>query len=249
LTSITIVTPTLNAAQYLRDCLSSVAAQDCEHVEHLIVDGGSVDATQSIAESSHATYLELHGGGQAAAVNAGVREARNPIVGWLNADDIYQPGALQHVLELFHAEPELDMVYGDCLVIDAMCRPLWLIQPGDYDFDRLLRRGNYLAQPSVFFRRRVFEEVGYLDESLHFGMDYELWLRLRDVPKVYTPRVLAAFRWHEQSKTAQNLGANWSELLAIVRRYGGSWTPALVWSYARARVTAARLDVKSKLHA
>jgi GT2 family glycosyltransferase len=109
-----------------------------------------------------------------------------------------------------------------------------------YDFERLLRRGNTLAQPAVFLRRRVFDRVGYLDESLHYGMDYELWLRLRDLQVEYLPRVLAAFRWHRASKTANGNAANWRELLVIVRRHGGGWTPRLMWLFARARFTLAR---------
>ena len=138
-------------------------------------------------------------------------------------------------------------MFGDCAVIDAHGKQLWRIQPGPYDFQRLLRRGNTLAQPAVFFHKRVFEAVGYLDEALDFGMDHELWLRLRHVHVEYVPRVLAAFRWHAASKKATKSHANWVELLRIVRRHGGGWTPWLVWLYARARFTLARQRVAGRL--
>jgi GT2 family glycosyltransferase len=129
-------------------------------------------------------------------------------------------------------------------VIGETGEPLWRVRPGAYDFDRLLRRGNSLAQPAVFLRRRVFDQVGYLDESLDYGMDYELWLRLRGLQVAYVPRTLAAFRWHPYSKSATSNAANWQELLTIVRRHGGGWTPQLVWLFARARFTAARQQLK-----
>ena len=93
----------------------------------------------------------------------------------------------------------------------------------------------------------MFDQVGYLDESLDFAMDYELWLRLRRLNVAYVPRVLAVFRWHARSKTATNLEANWRELLRIVRCHGGGWTPPLIWSYIRARLALARQRLTTKL--
>ncbi|MGI9147971.1 MAG: hypothetical protein ACR2IK_15695 [Chloroflexota bacterium] len=90
------------------------------------------------------------------------------------------------------------------------------------------------------------EPVGYLDDTLDFGMDYELWLRLRRLNVGYIPRVLAAFRWHSASKTATNLHASWDELLRIVRCHGGGWTPHLAWLYARAHFTLARQQLAGR---
>jgi glycosyltransferase involved in cell wall biosynthesis len=245
--SITIVTPTLNAALYLEQCLTSIQVQGCADLEHLVVDGGSTDATEQIIRASTAHWLPLPGLRQSAAINAGLRAASGEIVAWLNADDLYEPGALRYVQERFAADPQLDVLLGDCMVIDEYGKSLSRLSPGPYDFDRLLRHGNSIGQPAVFLRRRVFQQVGYLDEALDLGMDYDLWLRLRNTRTTYVPRVLASFRWHTGSKTATNLYANWHELLIIVRRYGGDWTPALAWSYARARLTAARMRVTERL--
>jgi hypothetical protein len=104
----------------------------------------------------------------------------------------------------------------------------------------LLRRGNYLAQPAVFFRRGIFADLGYLDESLDYGMDYDLWLRLRGTRVVYVPRTLASFRWHPDSKSSSGQLRSWNEFLLIVRRHGGGWTPEIAWAYARCLVTVAR---------
>jgi glycosyltransferase involved in cell wall biosynthesis len=245
--SISIVTPTLNAEQFLAECLHSVECQAFPNLEHLVVDGGSTDSTEQIVSGSAAQWLSRPGLKQAAAINVGLRAAQGDIVAWLNADDLYTAGSLAYVANRFCAEPELDLVYGDCVVIDAQGKSVSMLRPGAYDFGRLLRRGNSVAQPAVFLRRRVFEVVGYLDETLDFGMDYELWLRARELHVAYIPQVLAAFRWHRTSKSATNLAGNWDELLRIVRRHGGGWTPALAWSFARARMTLARQRLTARL--
>jgi glycosyltransferase involved in cell wall biosynthesis len=238
--TISIVTPTLNAERYLAQTLASIRAQAWTRLEHLVVDGGSSDATEQLVRASGAIWLSRPGLKQTAAINTGLRLARGDIVAWLNADDLYVPGSVAYVAAQFAAAPELDIVFGDCDVIDADGNQLWRIRPGPYDFQHLLGRGNSMAQPAVFLRKRVFEQVGYLDETLDFGMDFDLWLRLKGRQVAYVPRVLAAFRWHATSKTATNVLGNWDELLTIVRRHGGNWTLPLAWSYARARLTQAR---------
>jgi glycosyltransferase involved in cell wall biosynthesis len=238
--AVSIVTPTLNAERYIAECLSSVRAQHYASLEHLVVDGGSTDRTPEIVLQSGAAWLSRPGLRQAAAINAGLRIARGDLVAWLNADDLYMPGSLERVVREFSTDQYLDVLYGDCDVIGSRGEWLWRERPGPYDFGRLLRGGNSVAQPAVFLRKRVFERLGYLDESLDYGMDYEMWLRMRGTPVKYVPNVLAAFRWHGASKTASNSSASWQELLAIVRRYGGGWTPQLVWAFARARVTQVR---------
>lgn len=244
--SVTIVTPTLNAAKYLPDCLRSVRDQNYPLLEHIFVDGGSIDATSELVGQSGAEWLSRPGLKQSAALNVGFQAARGEVVAWLNADDMLAPDALHVVDSEFSRSPELDVLMGDCVVVDALNRPLWTIRPGAYDFHRLLTKGNYIGQPAVFLRKPVFDDVGYLDERLDYGMDYDLWLRLARRTIKYTPRSLAKFRWHGESKTATNLDANWHELLRIVRHHGGGWTRELVWSYVRARLTLGRDHLRSR---
>jgi glycosyltransferase involved in cell wall biosynthesis len=239
--SISIVTPTLNAEKWLPACLANVAAQGYPYVEHIVVDGGSRDATAAIARSAPGVVLlDRPGSNQANAINQGFRAAHGDVLAWLNADDEYTPGALPRVGAQFGAQSDLDALYGDCDVVDSGTRLLWRERPGPYDFQRLLRRGNYLAQPAVFLHRRVFETLGYLDESLEYGMDFELWLRMRECQVKYVPEVLALYRWHPTSKTAVNQFGSWGELLRVVHRYGGGWTPALAWNFTRMLLTLGR---------
>src|SRR5262249_13349320 len=118
--SISIVTPTLNAARWLPACLASLEAQGYPAMEHIGVDGGSHDATREIARtSSGVVLLERPGSNQANAINQGFRAASGDILAWLNADDEYTPGALERVGALFESRPDLDAVYGDCDVVDV----------------------------------------------------------------------------------------------------------------------------------
>jgi glycosyltransferase involved in cell wall biosynthesis len=247
-TQLSIVTPTLNAAAYLEQCLASVAGQAVEDLEHIVVDGGSSDATQAIARRFPGViWISRPGSGQTAAINAGLQGAQGDVVAWLNADDAYTPGALQEVVERFSRDPGLDLLYGDCQVVGPLGQTLWWERPGNYDFGRLLRRGNYIAQPAVFLRKRVFASVGYLDESLEYGMDYDLWLRLRGHTVAYVPRTLARFRWHTDSKSARGQARSWNEFLRIVRRHGGGWTPHIAMACARCLVTVARVRLGAAL--
>jgi glycosyltransferase involved in cell wall biosynthesis len=239
--SVSIVTPTLNAQRYLGQCLASVSDQAAS-LEQLIVDGGSSDATETIARAHGARFVSLPGLKQAAAINAGLRLASGDVVAWLNADDAYVPGSLTKVVRLFGTTSQIDVIFGDCEFIDQQGRLLWCLRPGPYDFNRLLRKGNYLAQPAVFLRKRVFERTGYLDETLDFGMDYDLWLRLRDFNVYYVNEVLAQFRWHTDSKSARHPLGNWREGMAVIRRNGGGWTPALAYAFGRMLVSVVKTN-------
>jgi glycosyltransferase involved in cell wall biosynthesis len=242
--SISIVTPTLNAATYLDRCLASVQEQSVGQLEHFVVDGGSTDRTAEIVQHAPGvTWLSRPGSSQTQAINEGLRRATGDIVAWLNADDLYAPDALAFVLDRFARDPSLDVLYGDCEVIGEHDEPLWSERPGPYDFRRMLRRGNYIAQPAVFLRRTVFDQLGYLDDSLEYAMDYEFWLRLKGRRFVYVPRQLAYFRWHAASKSARGQLQGWREFLRIVSRHGGGWTPEIVWACARTLVTVGRLQV------
>ena len=240
--SVSIVTPTLNAGQYLEECLASVEAQHMPRLEHLVVDGGSTDKTSAIARQySEVVWLSRPGLRQTAAINEGLRRASGQVVAWLNADDVYVPDALRFVVDQFGTDPDLDVLYGDCEVVGADGQTLWWERPGPYDFRRLLRHGNYIAQPAVFLRRRLLDQIGGLDESLDYGMDYDLWLRMRGRRITYAPRVLARFRWHPSSKSARGQLQSWNEFLLIVRRHGGGWTPEIAYAFVRCLITIARI--------
>lgn len=239
--SVSIVTPTLNAERYLAECLASVGAQGVADVEHIVVDGGSADRTREIVESfAGVRWVDDPGGSQTHAINRGFALAQGDVLAWLNADDLYAGDSLRAVVAYFADRVDVDVLYGDCDVIDSDGHLLWRERPGPFDHSRLLRAGNYISQPAVFLRRRAMDRAGPLDPALEFGMDYELWLRLRDANVAYVPRVLASFRWHPNSRSAQNALGAWREIPSIVRRHGGGWTPQLAWSFGRCLITMGR---------
>jgi glycosyltransferase involved in cell wall biosynthesis len=212
------------------------------------VDGGSSDATEEIVRQHRsATFIQRVGWRQTRAINEGLRLASGDVVAWLNADDAYLDRAITIVLAEFAADPAVDLIFGDCEVIGPNGEYLWWERPGRYEFRRLLRRGNYIAQPAAFIRRATLEDVGYLDESFEYGMDYDLWLRLRGHTVAYVPRTLARFRWHTDSKSARGQARSWNEFLRIVRRHGGGWTPHIAMACARCLVTVARVRLGAAL--
>ncbi|MEO8849032.1 MAG: glycosyltransferase family 2 protein [Casimicrobiaceae bacterium] len=175
---ISIVTPSFNQARFLAQCLDSVAAQPVPGVEHVVFDGGSSDGSVEILRSrgSGIRWISRKDGGQADAVNQGIRGTRGEIVGWLNSDDFYYPGSFAQVLQAFRDDESIDAVYGhaDHVDIDGHAYERFPTEP--WNPARLVETC-YVCQPALFFRRRVIERVGLLDAKLEYCMDYDYWLR------------------------------------------------------------------------
>ncbi|GAB4453767.1 MAG: glycosyltransferase family 2 protein [Anaerolineae bacterium] len=205
LPTISIVTPSYNQAAFIEATIQSVLAQNYPHTEHLVVDGGSADGTLDILQK-YERWLRWRSApdrGQADAINQGFRQATGDIVAWLNSDDIYLPGALQAVARFFTQNPSVDLLYGDYCFIDDQGSTVLRRREIPFDFNILLYGLDYIGQPTVFFRRYLLARFGYLDESLHYGLDWEYWLRLASggARFAYLPRYLAATRLHAAAKT------------------------------------------------
>jgi hypothetical protein len=142
-------------------------------------------------------------------------------VAWLNADDAYQPGAVAAAVRALEADPALDVVYGDAVYWDEHGRVVRAYPAEPFDFARLFGRAVcYVPQPATFLRRRVLEADGLLDESLHYALDFEYWLRLGASGRRFRhlPISLAALRLHADAKSVRDLAAFAPE---IVRVYEG----------------------------
>lgn len=205
LQTVSIITPSLNQAAYIEATIQSVLAQNYPRTEYLVIDGGSTDGTLEILQryNRFLTWSSEPDQGQAQAINKGFKRSTGQIVAWLNSDDIYLPGSLPYVAEFFTQHPDVDVVYGDYHLIDPAGRILLRKQEIPFDYNILLFGLNYISQPTTFFRRQVFERAGYLDETLHFGLDWEYWLRLASYGAkfAHVPQYLAATRWHQAAKT------------------------------------------------
>jgi glycosyltransferase involved in cell wall biosynthesis len=237
---ITVVTPSLDQAEFLPRCLASVRDQGLsERLEHLVYDGGSTDDTLAIL----ARWSERGGGarrfvserdrGMAHAVNRGFASARGAVLGWLNSDDVYEPGAVEHALRVFRERPDVQVVYGDGSHIDADDRVLEPYPTADWDYT-LLTQTCFVCQPAVFLRRAVFERFGGLDESLAAAADYEYWLRIGAQQPFHRVRTrLAATRLHAGALTVAQRVLVHRAICEMLRRRLG-YTP-LRWLYLTAR--------------
>lgn len=218
---ISIVTPSLNRKVTVDQALDSVVSQSANY-EYYILDGGSTDGTLDLLENYSKEFHQIKwfsesDAGQSSAINKGWRMANGEILAWLNTDDIYLPGALNIVSEYFQQHPDVDVVYGDCDYVDEAGHILGTYPTRLYNYASLIRLAiNYIPQPATFIRRRVLESVGFLDESLHFVMDYDYWLRVGLQHKIaYIPVKLAQMRLHPNSKSVKNLAKFSQELITI----------------------------------
>lgn len=256
-TRFTIVTPSLNQAATLRSTLASVLSQDgAFELEYIVVDGGSTDGSvemiRSVAEQVAAgawpvrclraslTWLSEPDGGQAEAINKGLRLATGDVVAWLNSDDTYLPGALEAVRLAFDDDADVSFVHGDGLVVDAQGDVSWVWRSRPYD-QRVMTTYHFLwnnftnlvMQQATFWRRQVHDRVGLLDETFHFAMDAEYWIRASaaGLRFRYLPRELATFRMAEGTKTMSSPTVFWVDYLEIFRRHRGAAAMAPYFGY------------------
>jgi glycosyltransferase involved in cell wall biosynthesis len=244
---VSIVTPSLNQAAYLREAIESVRTQTYPRVEHVVVDGGSTDGTLDLlAEYDGVRWVSESDRGQSHALNKGFALASGQILGWLNADDAYRADAVDQAVSAI-AETGAALVYADVTrVNDDGVNPRRIRSRPQFDLWTELNLGCGIYSPSVFFTRAAFDEVGGLDESLHLTMDYDFWLRIgKRLPARHVDAVWAVQRIHDDAKSVRYYDDFWPERLAVSRRHGGRLvSPLLIARYVPPS-TARRLAVRA----
>jgi len=243
LPTVSVVTPSFNQASFIEDTIKSVISQEGDfYLDYIIIDGGSSDESVDIIRKYDQTlkdggweikcsgitfrWASEKDNGQADAIMKGFRTATGEILAWLNSDDTYLPGTLLKTVNTFVREPHVSVLYGSTYFSDAkgVLIGKYPTEPFNY---RRLAIFNFICQPSTFFRKSVLTEVGGLDMSLHFVMDYDLWIRLAGKYCFkYLPEFLSTYRLHEESKTISPsvVLANHKEALDTVSRHYG-WFP------------------------
>ena len=200
---ITVITPSYNQAGFLEKTIQSVLGQDYPDLEYFVIDGGSTDGSQAVIEryaGRLAWWVSEKDRGQADAVNKGLARASGEIIGWVNSDDLYLPGALSGAAAAFDANPQAGLVFSNVRAIDENGDTTNLMRYGNWGLDDLMTF-HIIGQPGVFLRRSVLEKVGYLDLSYHYMLDHQLWLRMAQAaPMVYVDTVWAAARYHSSAK-------------------------------------------------
>ena len=225
-------------------------SQDYPLIEYIIVDGGSTDGSVEIIkkyEDRLAWWVSERDMGQTDAINKGFSRAKGNVLAWLNSDDTYEPGAISAAVEYLKLHPEVGMVYGDANFIDEKGGIIGKFPSRQTDYKRLQRGYVHVAQQSSFFRADLWREVGPLDPSFYFAMDYDLWVRFaRIAPIVYTPKLWANFRLHGDAKTISADDRCWPEMLKVHRRDGGSWFSLIYAKYFIRRIVAPIINLRRR---
>ncbi len=178
---ISVVTPSLNAKPYLGRLLQCIEQQSYPAVEHIIVDGLSTDGSQEILQqcdpARHQVILKQDRS-MYEAVNRGIAASHGEILAYLNCDDLYWPDTLAIVADYFQRHPQCDVLVGDVLSVNPEHSSVFLHVYGKKQY-RLSRLAfdQSLGQPSVFFRRRVLDQLGPFDANLRFVADLDYWMR------------------------------------------------------------------------
>jgi GT2 family glycosyltransferase len=139
-------------------------------------------------------------------LNKGFRRANGEIIGWLNSDDRYRANCFDHVVQAFKDNPNVDIIYGDYVIVDELGEMLKIRREIEFNaFILLYHRILYIPTTATFFRRRIFEEGNWLDERLQYAMDLEFFIRLsgRGYRFKHIPQLLADFRMQPNSKTCR----------------------------------------------
>lgn len=225
---LSIITPVFNGERFIESCLQNVIAQNCDAVEHVVVDGGSIDNTVKIIKRyaekySHIRWVSEKDEGQSDAMNKGIRMARGRVLGMLNSDDFYNENVLCRIAQAFAALPEPSFLFGNCDLVDEYDKPLRFDKP-QVNFYQLLQVWRFrMPNPSsIFYHRSLHALVGEYDTDNHYTMDYDFLLRVVQVANlVYVDETLGGFRYYPGTKTfdTEAQGTQWRMITSLARKY------------------------------
>jgi glycosyltransferase involved in cell wall biosynthesis len=247
---VSIVTPSRNQAAFLEATMQSVLGQDYPEIEYLIIDGASTDGSLEIIKKHQkqlAYWVSEPDLGQTDAINKGFAHARGEIFAWLNSDDMVLPGTISRAASYLVNHPEIGMVYGDADFIDESGRVIGRFPARQTDYRRLKHGYVHIPQQSAFFRASLWHQVGPLDPSFYFAMDYDLWVRIARIARIdYIPEVWSCFRLHQDAKTIAADDRCWPEMMRIHWRDGGSLFSPIVFKYLARGVLAPLIRFRRK---
>lgn len=224
-----ILTPNFNQGRFLDRNIQSVRQQDVPNVEHIVIDGGSKDQSVDVLKrhSSHlAHWVSEPDHGQADALCKALKHATGDYVGWLNADEFYEPNVLSHVRDAFAANADTVLVYGDVRRVDAQGEQIRINRQWRFDFDVCRIQTPIIINCGAFFRRDRLLEVGGFDSTWQYLMDWEMYIRFMRGGQKWTKlrRVVGNFTMHERSKTATAQPGFEAEIQRLQHREFPDWT-------------------------
>lgn len=225
---ISIITPVYNGAAHIQSCIESVADQAFEGMEHLIMDAASSDDTAGIVKKlaekhPHIRLISEADKGQSDAMNKGIRMAANPVISFLNADDRYEPGALELARSIFENAAADTFLVGNCRVLHADGSFSMINRPWPFDRVAFMLDYRFPFNPSAYFyHKSLHEKLGYYDENDHLTMDIDFLMRLKGKAHIeYRDVVLGNYVMHSGSKTMKEIsaGRNVENLEKIFKKY------------------------------
>jgi len=229
----TVVMPSFNQALFLDRAINSVVSQKGIGVEFelelIIMDGGSSDDSVKIIKKYAEEYEFIKWSskkdkGQSDALSKGFGKATGDIFAWLNSDDEYLPGALLSVSRVFKKRGVL-WLSGYSRIVD---RDNVEILRGVSFYKKVLSylpsfvlfTENFISQPSTFFKKEIYDDVGALNKSLFFCMDYDLWLRfLKKSRPLFIRKDLSFFRRYPDSKSGSGFKKQFKEQFCVAKKY------------------------------
>jgi len=226
LPKISIITPSYNQGVYLEDTIQSVIGQNYPNIEHILIDGGSTDESLEVIKKyeGHFTHWQSRkDDGQSDAINQGFRHATGDIVAWLNSDDQYLPSTLHHVAQAFVREGGLEdkIYFGNCIKLNTDTCETKSKNMLEYHQNLNIELTDYIVQPSSFWTRKVWQQIGELDEALDFGMDWDWFIRAKraGIPFEATNRFMSINRFHSEKKSSLGGMRRVNELAKVYARY------------------------------
>lgn len=228
-----VVTPSFNQVQFVAQAVNSVLAQTYPQLEYIVQDAQSTDGSADVLRTYTGQRITVRiepDEGQADALNRGFAQTTGEIMAYLNSDDLLLPGILLRVGAYFRDHPEVDVIYGNRLIVNEHNQEIgrWVLPGHDPE---LLRYIDYVPQECMFWRRRAWNKAGgQFDRQLQFAMDWDLILRFIHSGAVFrhVPELFGIFRVHSSQKTQSSFrtrGLN--EIQQLKVRYGGSAIPPL----------------------
>jgi len=235
---VSIVTPSYNQAEFIEETIRSVLMQNYPDIEYIVIDGGSTDGSVDIIRKYEpwlAYWTSEPDRGQSHAINKGWRRSNGDVLAWLNSDDIYDVSAIHKVVEFFQSNDDVDMVYGDCLVIDEKGRLEGSSPTMEFSLEALVCNQWFISQPATFLRRSVLDEVGLINENLNLVMDWEFWLRiaLKGFKISYFPETLASYRKYKNAKTSALSVKSGEEKIQVLNNIYNNHIPLTIKPYRK----------------
>lgn len=228
LPGLSIVIPIYNAGAFLEKTLRSLLCQDLTGVELILMDGGSTDATPDIVahyRDMFAITVMEKDAGQSDAINKGFERASQPLLYWLNGDDIILPNTLVAVRRLFRDNPDSHVVVGDAYMTEMDFTPInhFRFSPEKLTLAHLMDyAAHHLIQPSVFFTRTAWQTAGPCKLWMHYAMDADLFLGMAAAFRfLHLPLDIAYSVYHEDCKTRGKRAESITELALVQARHGG----------------------------